>query len=199
MMTQEEYMNLMALRRQGRSITEIADELGYHPATVSLWLRNGGPPPARTIDPATRVIDEVWAERIGELIRPPAEKLLANSVFEIIAAEGFGGSYPTVVRFLRDLRGPRFRAAPAVSVPIETAPGEECKCGFPHLHSYAAPGTMRRLRWRCRDGPVQDGCERGRHRIVTGFPRSRGEGRAAGIDLQASWVALCARAPSLSV
>ena len=54
-----------------------------------------------------------------------AEKLLASSVFEIIRAEGFGGSYPSVVRFLRDLRGPRFRAAPTVSVPIDTAPGEE--------------------------------------------------------------------------
>src|SRR5919199_850962 len=122
MMTQEEYMNLMALRRQGLTYAEIAEALGYHPATVSSWVRRGGPPPARTIDPTEKVIDERWAARIAELMRPPAEKILARSVFEIIAAEGFGGSYPSVVRHLRQLRGPRFRATPAVSVPIETAP-----------------------------------------------------------------------------
>src|SRR3712207_8990764 len=51
--------------------------------------------------------------------------LLATSVFEIIRAEGFAGSYPSVARHLRDVRGPRFRAATAVRVPIETGPGGE--------------------------------------------------------------------------
>jgi len=42
MMTQEEYVDgVLALKRQGRTITEIAEELGYHPATISNWLRNG--------------------------------------------------------------------------------------------------------------------------------------------------------------
>jgi transposase len=131
MMTQEEFVNgVLALRRQGKTISEIAEELGYHPATISKWLRNGGPPPARSVAPAERVIDEGWAERIRALTQPPAERLLARSVFEIIAAEGFAGSYATVVRHLREVRGPRFRAAPAVSVPIETAPGEECQFDF---------------------------------------------------------------------
>src|SRR5688572_17478676 len=131
MMTQEEYVDgVLALKRQGKTIVEIAWELGYHPATISKWLRDGGPPPARSIAPAGRVIDAGWAERIRQLVKPPAEKLLAKSVFEIIAAEGFAGSYATVVRRLRVLRGPRFGAAPAVSVPIESAPGEECQFDF---------------------------------------------------------------------
>ncbi|HET7488559.1 MAG TPA: IS21 family transposase [Acidimicrobiales bacterium] len=130
MLTQEEYMDLLALRRQGKTIVEIADELDYHPATVSKWLRDGGPPPARTIDPALAVIDARWAARIDGLIRPPAEKLLATSVFAILVAEGFDGSYASVVRYLRSRRGPRFRSGPAVSVPIETAPGEECQFDF---------------------------------------------------------------------
>lgn len=130
MMTQEEYMDLLALRRQGMTIAEIAEELDYHPATVSKWLKAGGPPPARTIDPAETVIDARWAARIDQLIRPPAEKLLATSVFEIIRAEGFDGSYPSVVRHLRARRGPRFRSGVAVSVPIETAPGEEAQFDF---------------------------------------------------------------------
>jgi transposase len=128
MMTQEEYVEyVLALKRQGRTLVEIAEELDYHPATISKWLKDGGPPPARTIDPAIRVIDEQWAARIRQLVAPPAEKLLATSVFDILAAEGFAGSYPSVVRFLRDLRGPRFRTTSAVSVPIETGPGEEAQ------------------------------------------------------------------------
>ena len=43
MMTQEEFMDVMAMKRQGMSIKEIAEETGYHPSTISGWLRNGGP------------------------------------------------------------------------------------------------------------------------------------------------------------
>lgn len=48
MMSQEEYMEqVLALRRQGLSIKEVAAVVGYHPATVSFWLKNGGGlPPA---------------------------------------------------------------------------------------------------------------------------------------------------------
>ena len=48
-------------------------------------------------------------------------------MFELIAAEGFSGSYVSVARHLNDLRGPRFTAAPAASTRIVTAPGEECQ------------------------------------------------------------------------
>jgi transposase len=130
MLTQEEYVNeVLELRSQGWSITEIAEELKYHPATVSNWLKQGGPPAARQVDPAMRTLDERWHRRIGELITPPS-RLLSTSVFQIISAEGFTGSYPSVVRAVREVRGPRFRPAPQVSVPIETAPGEECQFDF---------------------------------------------------------------------
>ena len=123
MLTQEEYVNdVLALRRQGMTIAEIAATVGYHPATVSKWLRAGGPPAQREVAPTQRVIDERWQARIAELVTPPS-RLLATSVFEVLVAEGFDGSYPSVVRAVRDLRGPRFRAAAAASVPIETAPG----------------------------------------------------------------------------
>ena len=35
MMTQEEYMDVLAMKRQGMSFKEIGEELGYHPATIS--------------------------------------------------------------------------------------------------------------------------------------------------------------------
>jgi transposase len=125
MMTQEEYMDVLAMRRQGLTITEIARDTGYHPKTISDWLRNGGPPQQRSAT-APPVIDERWAARISELLRL-APRLLATSVYETIKAEGFIGSYPTVSRYVNTLRGPRFSAAPQVSVRIETAPAEEAQ------------------------------------------------------------------------
>jgi len=59
MMTQEEYVNeVLAGIRQGKTIREVAEETGYHPATVSKWLRDGGPPPSRSVGPAELVVDE---------------------------------------------------------------------------------------------------------------------------------------------
>jgi len=130
MLTQEEYVQrVLELKRQGWSISEIAAEVGYHPATVSKWLKAGGPPDKRTVSPSERVIDHRWAKRIDALIAPPS-KLLATSVFEIICAEGYPGSHPSVVRSVRARRGPRFRVASQVSVPIETGPGEESQFDF---------------------------------------------------------------------
>ena len=119
-------MDVLKLRHEGFTINEIADELGYHPATISRWIKEGGPPQARDLDRSELVIDEHWSDRIHALLEANP-RLLATSVTAIIAAEGFLGSYPTVSRHVRSLRGPRFRRADKASVPIETAPGEECQ------------------------------------------------------------------------
>ena len=95
---------------------------------MSKWLKDGGTA-AAAAGRRCLVVDERWGSRIAELIEPPS-RLLSTSVFEIITAEGFTGSYPSVVRKVRALRGPRFRPAPQVSVPIETAPGEESQFDF---------------------------------------------------------------------
>jgi transposase len=124
MMTEEEYMDVVALARQGWTITEIAAAVGHHPATVSGWLKKGGPPPRREIDPALLVVDEHWRERITQLLKTNPN-LLATSVERLLRAEGFEGSYPTLVRHLREVRGVRRRRDLAVSVPIDTAAGEE--------------------------------------------------------------------------
>lgn len=146
MMTQEEYMDVLAMRRQGKSFKEIGEELGYHPATISNWVRNGGPPPARTVDEADRVIDEGWADRLSELLVANPD-LLAKSLFEIVAAEGFAGSYPSVVRWAREQRGPRFRRADAASVPIETSPGEEAQFDWSDCSAWARRVGIRETLW----------------------------------------------------
>ena len=66
MLTQEEYMDVLGMRRQGLTITEIAGELGYHPATISKWLKAGGPPPARDDRPGS----DWWSTSAGERASP---------------------------------------------------------------------------------------------------------------------------------
>ena len=122
-------MDVLAMRRQGMTYVEIADETGYHPATISKWVRDGGPPAGRMVGDEVRVIGERWSARLLELLAGNKD-LLATSLFEIIASEGFCGSYPTVSRWVRSVRGPRFRRADQASVPIETGPGEEAQFDF---------------------------------------------------------------------
>lgn len=120
-------MDVVALRRQGWTITDIAAEVGRHPDTISRWLRAGGPPARRQV--VDTVIDERWARRIDELlVRNP--NLLATSVHRLLVAEGFAASYPTLVRHLRRVRGPRRGRTTQVTVPIQTTPGEEAQADW---------------------------------------------------------------------
>lgn len=135
MMSQETYVNVNDLHAQGWTINEIAAETGFHPATISKYLRHGPPPPVRLSEPS--VMTDVWRTRI-EVMLDKWPRLLAISVFNKLRATGFEGSYPTVVRAVRDVRGPRFRPADAVSVPIHTDPGEEAQFDFCVLDDWAA-------------------------------------------------------------
>jgi transposase len=135
MLNQEEYVKVLDLHRQGWSNKEIAVELGYHPATIAKHLR-AGPPSGRVVPDEDRVMNRRWQQRIDRLLEAHP-RLLAVSVFNKIRAEGYTGSYPTVVRAVRVVRGPRFRAAPAVSVPIHTDPGEEAQFDFCDLSAWA--------------------------------------------------------------
>jgi transposase len=125
MLSQEEYMDVVALRRHGWTIGQIAVAVGHHPATVSSWLKKGGPPAQRR-PPAghVAVVDDRWAARVAELLEANPE-LLATSICRIVRAEGWEGSYEALVRHLREVRGVRRRRSPGVSVPIETAAGAE--------------------------------------------------------------------------
>jgi len=136
MMTQEEYMDVLAMRRQGLSYVEISEATGYHPATVAKWVRNGGPPPARVMAIEDRVVDPVWEDRLNALL-VGNPRLLATSLFDIAKAEGFSGSYPSVARWVNEQRGPRFRRADSASVPIETAPGVEAQFDFADCSAWA--------------------------------------------------------------
>ena len=139
-------MDVLAMRRQGMSYVEIGEKLGYHPDTISAWVKKGGPPAARTVADEDRVVDLVWAVRLGELL-VGNPKLLATSLFEIVAAEGFEGSYPSVVRWVRSQRGPRFRRSDGASVPIETGPGEEAQFDFSDCSTWSQSVGLASTLW----------------------------------------------------
>ena len=86
MMTQEEFMDVMAMKRQGMSIKEIAEDTGYHPSTISGSAQKAARPSA--VRGPGPVIDEYWSGEIAALLRV-APRLLATSVFELIRAKGY--------------------------------------------------------------------------------------------------------------
>ena len=130
MLTQEEYRDVLGMRRQGWTINEIARETNYHPATVSKWLKDGGPPPARTSDRCTaggrralgqadrRADRAAVATALDERVRDHHRR----GVHRFISVGGPSGPSSSVVH--------AFGPAPQVSVPIETAPGAECQFDF---------------------------------------------------------------------
>lgn len=134
MMTQENYVNINDLHQQGWTISEIAAETGWHRTTISDRLKNGPPPTERPTEPS--VMTDQWRTRIDSMLEAHP-RLLSISIHNKLRADGFDGSYPTVVRAVRDNRGPRFKAANAVSVPIHTAPGDEAQFDFCDLSSWA--------------------------------------------------------------
>ena len=135
MMNQEDFVKLEDLHKQGWTIKEIAAETGYHPATISKWLREG-PPAGRAAPDGARVMTRRWVERVEALVGA-YPRLLGISVWRCLVAEGFDGSYATVTRELRRIRGPRFSAAERVSVPIHTDPGEEAQFDWANLDAVA--------------------------------------------------------------
>lgn len=137
MMNQETYVRINDLHSQDWTLKEIAAETGWHPVTIKTHLARGGPPAKREVSDDRRVLNAYWRGRIDALI-DKWPRLLGISVFYRLRAEGFTGGYSTVTRYLRSVRGPRFRAADRVSVPIHTDPGEEAQFDFCDLTSVAA-------------------------------------------------------------
>ena len=85
MMSQENYVNINDLHKQGWTINEIAEETGFHRTTVSRNLKNGSPPAARATE-ATVMTDE-WRDSIGSLLGAHP-RMLSISVHNKLRAEG---------------------------------------------------------------------------------------------------------------
>jgi IS30 family transposase len=66
MMTQENYVNINDLHARGWTIVEIAKETGFHPATISKYLKHGPPPAARPTE--ATVMTERWRAKIDTML-----------------------------------------------------------------------------------------------------------------------------------
>lgn len=129
-------MNVKALKAAGWTVTQIARHVGYHPATVSSWLKAGGPPAKRSTPVEELVIDERWRARVAGLLAHNDE-LQGTSIMRVLRAEGFDGSYPSLTRHLRDVRGPSRSKPSVVTVRIETGPGEEFQFDWSDANHWA--------------------------------------------------------------
>jgi len=138
MLTQEEYMDAQALRHQGWTLAEIADELGYHPATISARLRNGGPPARRAVAASQRAIDERSTARIAELIIPPS-----NCCPPACSTSSPPKASPAPTpRWCERCAACAIRAfarAAEVSVPVGRAPSEESQFDWSNCSDRAHP------------------------------------------------------------
>jgi transposase len=136
MMTQEEFMEVQVLRSAGWSIRQIAEHVGYHPATISSWLKAGGPPATRSTPVEVQIVDERWRERIAGLLAHNGA-LQATSIMRVLDAEGFDGSYSSLTRYLRSVRGTLRGRASTVAMPIDTGPGEEFQFDWSDCNHWA--------------------------------------------------------------
>lgn len=149
MLTQEEHLEVHALRKRGWSYSAIARHLDISRNTVKAYLRDGRQPGERRRpieDPFERY-QEYVAERLRE-----DPHVWGTALYDEARRLGYDQSYITFARQVRqrDLR-PRCEACVsrrghAPTIEIRHEPGEEILWGTPHRISYAALGNMRRRR-----------------------------------------------------
>ena len=134
MLTQEEDVEIHALRNQGWTIAAIARHIGCDRKTVRAYLsgereagqRAGAPDPFDRIEPYV-------AQRLSE-----DRHLWATTLFDEVQTLGYDRSYPTFTRHLRERRlRPRCEACDGVSgratVDIEHPPGVEIQWDWDEL------------------------------------------------------------------
>lgn len=125
--SEEEWMDIRALQRQGYSFSEIGRLVGRDWRTVKRYLEHGAQPVYRRprtpsmLDPHKPLIDQ-W------LAAEP--RLLATRIHQDLVRDyGFAGSYDVVRRYVERAR-PRPRETPAER--FETAPGHQAQIDWSH-------------------------------------------------------------------
>jgi transposase len=125
MITQEMWMDLNALARQGYNFSQIGALVGLDRRTVKKHLQ-GAQPPVYWRPPRPSKLDPLRPLIAQWLARTPG--LRATRIYRDLRTHyGFPGSYPIVPRVVRTLRPPR----PVEAHPrFETAPGHQAQADW---------------------------------------------------------------------
>lgn len=110
-----------ALRERGLSRKQIGRELDLDIKTVRKWLRQKWEPQRRPS--RGRVLDQWEAFLRG---RAPEVSFNAAVLYRELRAQGYSGSYPSLVRYLRPWRQEQLSEATS-TVRFETGPGEQAQ------------------------------------------------------------------------
>lgn len=112
---------IRALRERGLGCKAIARELGLDAKTVRKWLRQAWAPQRRRS--RGRALDR-WSEFLRG--RAPEVGFNAAVLYRELAAQGYEGSYPALVRYVRPWRQ-EVRWEESSTVRFETDPGEQAQ------------------------------------------------------------------------
>jgi transposase len=138
MVGKEECMDIWALKRQGYSNRAIARKLGIHRKTVKKYLESREFPSYRMkkrtsgLEPYYKVVED-WLS---------TEDYLATRVHELLAQQGYKGSYETVKRYVRAVKEKRDRIA---YVRFETMPGQQAQVDFADFQVIGFDGQVQTL------------------------------------------------------
>ncbi|MBX3194866.1 MAG: transposase [Microbacteriaceae bacterium] len=156
MLSEEDDVDIHALRRQGMTISEIARRTDHDRKTIRAYL-NGDRVPGRRERAAPDSFDGFVDYAAARLIEDP--HLWAMTLLDELRPLGYEGSYPTLTRQIRDrgLRPACVACSHVTARPnaiIAHPPGEETQFdwvelpdppaswGFPHKKAYALVGSL---------------------------------------------------------
>ena len=134
MLTVEQYARIRQLRRDGRTIRQIAEELNHSSKTILKALADPEPRPNAPIRPAPifgpfrAIVEEILA---ADEAAPRKQRHTAQQVFRRLVAEhGYSGGYDQVRRYLQRRRRDRRETF----IPLDHPPGHRAEADFGHIH-----------------------------------------------------------------
>lgn len=135
MLTVDQYARIRQLRRDGRTIREIADELNHSSKTILKALAQPEPTPKAVARPAPvfgpfrAFVDEILA---ADEMAPRKQRHTAQQIFRRLVAEhGYRGGYDQVRRYLQCRR----REQRPTFIPLEHPPGQRAEADFGHIYA----------------------------------------------------------------
>jgi transposase len=138
MLTEDKWMDIKLLQKEGLSIRQIAKQTGLARNTIRRVLRQSKPQPFQSPARTSKLDDfKAYVKQRYETYRLSAVRLL-----EEIRAQGYTGSIQTLRRFVATLSAP-VQAAKELSVRYETPPGQQAQADWAYCGKH--PDTTGRL------------------------------------------------------